>query len=677
MASPLMPLFRPSRIAMIGASANPDKLSFQIFRNLTEAGFAGEIIPVNPKGESILGIRSLKSAAEIPRGTDLAVVMIPAKLVPEAILQLGERQVRAAVVITGGFAESGEQGAALQRDLANNAAQCGIRVVGPNCQGVNYPYHGLCASWPLLTRRGDMAIVSQSGTVGAALIDWASQDRLGFSAFVSLGNRVDVDEADLISFFSEDLNTRVIALYIEGVKQAPKFLAAVEACRKPLVILKAGRTRQGRKAAESHTRSLAGRDEIYEAVFRQHRVHRAYTLEELYDYAKALAYLPPPQGNRTLIVTSSGGSAILATDVLEEEGYRLAPVPPELASRLREFLPAHCPIGNPIDLTGDATADWYRKVLQLSDGHFNVVMTIFGDPIPGASNVPRPGQCQLITYLGGADVERQERALMGEKKIAVFPTPERAVKALARHTCFRRREFAGPPLTDAVPAPAPASLTPAGSMAFLKNAGLPVTPFAVAASEEEAMAAACAIGFPVAVKINSPDVTHKTEVGGVILNVADKAAVAAAFRRVAAIETAARFRPGGALVCGMAAAGVEVIIGVTRDSQFGHAVMFGMGGIMVEVLKDVSFRIVPLREVDAAEMIDEVRGAAILRGVRGAPPADVAALQTLLLQVSELVARHPEIAELDLNPVFVSSRGVQIADTRIVLESAGAGVAAT
>ncbi|MBI3668880.1 MAG: CoA-binding protein, partial [Acidobacteria bacterium] len=471
-------LFRPSRIAVIGASANPEKLSFQIFRNIKEAGFAGEILPVNPKGETILGISSLKSAAELPEGTDLAVVIIPAKLVPELILQLGERQVRSAVVITGGFAESGDEGAALQQELAKNAAQCGIRVVGPNCQGVNYPYHGLCASWPLLTRRGDMAIVSQSGTVAAALADWASQDHLGFSALVSMGNRVDVDEADLISFFSEDPNTKVIALYIEGVKDGAKFLAAVNACRKPLVILKPGRTERGRKAAESHTRSLAGRDEIYEAVFRQHHIHRAFTLEELYDFAKALAYVPAPQGPRTLIVTSSGGSAIIATDALEEEGFRVTPVPEGLAVRLREFLPAHCSVGNPIDLTGDATAAWYRKVLELADGHYDVAMTIFGDPIPGVSEVIRPARCELVAFLGGADVEREERALMHEKKIAVFPTPERAVKALACHARFRRHLF---PLETVTPAhfaaasaSVPASLPPADSMGFLSAAGIPV-----------------------------------------------------------------------------------------------------------------------------------------------------------------------------------------------------------
>jgi acetyltransferase len=679
MASPLTPLFRPSRIVMIGASANPEKLSFQIFRNLKEAGFNGEIIPVNPKGETILGIPSLKSATEIPQGTDLAVVMIPAKLVPGTILQLGERKVKSAIVITGGFAESGEDGAALQQELAKNAAQCGIRVVGPNCQGVNYPYHGLCASWPLLTRRGDMAIVSQSGTVGAALIDWASQDRLGFSAFVSLGNRADVDEADLISFFADDPNTKVIALYIEGVKDGAKFLSAVKACHKPLVILKAGRTQQGRKAAESHTGSLAGRDEIYEAVFRQYRVHRAYTLEELYDYAKALAYVPAPQGNRVLIVTSSGGSAIIATDALEEEGFRLAPVAPELAKQLREFLPAHCPVGNPIDLTGDATASWYRRVLELADGHYDLVMTIFGDPIPGASEVIRPGRCELVAYLGGADVEREERAKMHEKKIAVFPTPERAVKALARHTCFRRREWAAQeaPAVTAAHVAAPASLTPADSMAFLKQAGLPVTPFAAATNEDDAVAAARAIGFPVAVKINSPDVTHKTDVGGVVLNVADEAGVRAAFRKLAAVEAAGGYRAGGALICGMADAGVEVIIGVTRDLQFGHAVMFGMGGTMVEVLKDVSFRIVPLSELDATEMIEEVRGARILQGVRGAKPADLAALKSLLLRASQIVAQKPEVEELDLNPIFVSPHGVQVADARIVLARArGVGTSA-
>ncbi|HEX7580534.1 MAG TPA: CoA-binding protein, partial [Thermoanaerobaculia bacterium] len=325
MSDSLRPLFRPNRLAVVGASAKPEKMGFQILRNILDAGFGGQVIPVNPKGEVILGVPSVKSVEEIPAGTDLAVVIIPAASVPGTILQLGERGVRAAIVITGGFAESGADGARLQEELRANAVRCGIRVVGPNCQGVNYPYHGLCASWPLITQRGGMAIASQSGTVGAALIDWAAEEKLGFSAFVSMGNRVDVDEADLIEFFASDPNTKVITLYIEGVKDARRFLAAVKKCEKPIVIFKAGRTVQGRKAAESHTRSLAGKDEIYDAVFRQFGIHRASSLEELYDFSKALAYVPSPAGPRMLIVTSSGGSAIIATDVAEENGFRVSP----------------------------------------------------------------------------------------------------------------------------------------------------------------------------------------------------------------------------------------------------------------------------------------------------------------------------------------------------------------
>ena len=670
MPSSLSPLFRPSRIAVIGASGNPDKMGFQIFRNLKEAGFAGEIVPVNPKGEVILGVPSLQSAAEIPEGTDLAVVIIPAKLVPGTMRELGRRKVRSAVVITGGFAESGETGAALQEEMAQAAKASGIRVIGPNCQGVNYPYHGLCASWPLITRRGEMAIISQSGTVGAALIDWASEERLGFSAFVSMGNRSDVDEADLIGYFAEDPNTKVIALYIEGVRDAGKFGAAVRACPKPVVIFKAGRTERGRKAAESHTRSLAGRDEIYDAVFRQNGVHRAATLEELYDFAKALAYVPPPKGPRTLIVTSSGGSAIIATDVAEEEGLRVTPLSPALSGKLREILPSHCIVGNPLDLTGDTDAARYRKVLDAADGEYDVVMTIFGDPIPGASEVIRPGRCELVAYLGGADVEREERVRFHEKKIAVFPTPERAVKALSCHVRFQRGRF---PLAVEETAHATKvsarAISPADSMQFLARAGFPLTRFRRAGSEEEAVAAARGIGFPVAVKMNSPDVTHKSDAGGVFLNVADDTGVRQAFRAIRDAEGRLGARPGGALVCAMAPAGQEVIVGVTRDPQFGHAVMFGLGGIFVEVMKDVSFRVAPLSERDAAEMVSEIRGYRALTGLRGKPPADLGALRALLLQVSAFLGSHPQIEEMDLNPVIVHGRGLSIADARVVLNA--------
>src|SRR6266849_5476981 len=668
MADSLQALFRPNRLAVIGASAKPGKMGYQIFKNILDAGFGGQVIPVNPKGEEILGIPSVKSIEEIRSGTDLAVVIIPAPSVPGAILQLGERKVRAAIVITGGFAESGTEGARLQEEVAGNAARYGIRLVGPNCQGVNYPYNGLCASWPLITQRGAMAIASQSGTVGAALADWASEEKLGFSAFVSMGNRADVDEADLIEFFSSDPNTKVITLYIEGVKDARKFLAAVKTCDKPIVIFKAGRTEQGRKAAESHTRSLAGKDEIYDAVFRQFGIHRAVSLEELYDFSKALAYVPAPAGPRMLIVTSSGGSAIIATDVAEENGFRVAPLPAPLASRLREILPPHCIVGNPLDLTGDTDAERYRKVLAASREQYDVVLTIFGDPIPGASEILEPGGTELVAYLGGAGVERAERLLLHEKGIAVFPTPERAVKALSCHARFARDRFpraAEAPAATAPPASAGKSLSPADSLGFLARAGVRVVPSRQASTEEEAVAAAGGIGYPVVVKMNSMDVTHKSDVGGVILNVIDEAGVRAAFRTVAEIARRIGARDGGVLVSAMAPPGLEVVVGVTRDLQFGHAVMFGLGGVLVEILGDVAFRVVPLTEKDAAAMIAEIRGAPVLGGVRGGKPADVAGLRHLLVRVSDLVMKHPEIGQMDLNPVIVYEKGLNIVDARV------------
>jgi acyl-CoA synthetase (NDP forming) len=672
MSDSLQALFRPDRIAVIGASAKPEKMGYQILKNILDAGFEGQVIPVNPKGETILGVPSVPSVAGIPSGTDLAVIIIPAASVPDAVLQLGERKVRAAIVITGGFAESGAEGARLQEELAANASRCGIRVVGPNCQGVNYPYHGLCASWPLITRRGAMSIASQSGTVGAALADWASEEKLGFSAFVSMGNRVDVDETDLIEFFASDPNTKVITLYIEGIKDARRFLAAVRRCEKPIVIFKAGRTERGRQAAESHTRSLAGKDEIYDAVFRQFGVHRAASLEELYDFSKALAYVPAPAGPRMLIVTSSGGSAIIATDVAEENGFSVTPLPGPLASRLREILPPHCIVGNPLDLTGDTDAERYRRVLDASRSHYDAIMTIFGDPIPGASAILEPGRPDLVAYLGGADVERSERLLLHEKGIAVFPTPERAVSALSCHTRFARDRFpraSGAPPGAALASPAGKSLSPADSMNFLARGGIPVVSSQQAATEEDAAAAASEIGYPVALKMNSPDVTHKSDVGGVVLNVRDEAGVRKAFRDLSRLVERLGARQGGVLVSAMAAPGREVIVGVTRDLQFGHAVMFGLGGTLVEVLRDVSFRIVPFSAKDAGEMIGETRGARVLEGVRGAKPADLAELARFLARVSDLVARHPEIDEMDLNPVIVHERGLTVVDARVALSA--------
>ncbi len=417
---------------MVGASNAREKYGYIILKNILDAGFRGPLYPVNPKAGEILGRPCVRSIADLPPGVDLAVIIIPARAVPPALAEAGQHGIKAAIVISGGFAESGDEGAALQREVVEVARRSGIRVVGPNCQGVNNPHHGLCASWPLLTLRGEIAVISQSGTVGAALMDWASQERLGSSTFVSLGNRSDVDETDVIDYLAHDPHTLAIAAYLEGIKDLHRFRQVVSGCRKPIVILKAGRTAEGRRAAESHTRSLAGRDELYTALFRQLRVHRADTLEDLYDAAKVLAYLPRPAGRRILTITSSGGSGILATDWAEWSGLAITPLPDQVAEKLRGVLPPHCIVANPLDLTGDATAALYRKVVEATGGHVDCQVIIFGDPILDAAEVVTPGAPQLIIFLGGADVERRERERMHLKKVPVFPTPERGIRALAR-----------------------------------------------------------------------------------------------------------------------------------------------------------------------------------------------------------------------------------------------------
>jgi len=436
MSHPLDSIFCPRSVAVIGASNAPEKYGYIILKNLLEAGFAGSVYPVNPKATEILGRPCTRSIADLPPGVDLAVIIIPARAVPQAVADCGQRGIKAAIIISGGFAESGEAGAALQREVVEAARRSGVRVVGPNCQGVNNPHHGLCASWPLLTEQGEIAVISQSGTVGAALMDWASQERLGCSAFVSLGNRCDVDETDLIDYLAQDANTRAIAAYLEGVKDLARFREVVSRCGKPIVILKSGRTVEGRRAAESHTRSLAGRDELYTALFRQLRIHRVDSLEDLYDAAKALAYLPKPGGRRILTITSSGGSGILATDWAEWSGLQVAALPGPVAETLRGLLPTHCIVANPLDLTGDGTAALYRKVVEATAPHFDYQVIIFGDPILQAADVVTPGAPQLVIFLGGAEVERQERARMHQKKVPVFPTPERGVRALARLFAF-------------------------------------------------------------------------------------------------------------------------------------------------------------------------------------------------------------------------------------------------
>ena len=666
----LASLFKPKSVAVIGASTAPGKLGHDILANLKNGGFPGPLYPINPKAEEILGLKVYKAIADTPTAPELAVVVIPAKIVAPTLEQCAAKGVKAAIVITGGFAEAGPDGERLQDELAQVVRQTGLRVIGPNCQGVNMPHEDLCASWPLITTKGRIAFASQSGTVGAAFLDMAAAEHLGVSGFVSLGNRVDVDEAEVLMYFNRDPHTQVIALYLEGVKRASYFLDALHEAEKPVVILKAGRTLQGSKAAESHTKSMAGADAIYDALFRKYHVHRADTLEELFDFSKALAYLPKPKGRKLMITTSSGGAAILAIDAAEKSGLVVPEPNPILKERLREMLPAHCAVGNPVDLTGDAISapGLYKQVMDKTRDEYDSQVVIFGDPIPGAFEQVTPGASELVIYLGGADVEREERQKFYEAGIPVYPTPERGIKALAQFSRFEPR-----------PAPAPARpkvtvpeglrlLSPPEAVSLLAKAGIPAAAAPLALDADQAVALAQQFGYPVAMKISSAMIAHKTDMGGVYLGLENADEVRQAYQEIMdATQLYERWATiDGVSISPMAKpGGLEVILGTITDPQYGTTLMFGLGGVNAEIYQDVAFCLLPADDAELEDMIRRVKGYPLLSGYRGQPPRDTKALLAAMKALAIFAGKHPELDQIELNPLLLYTKGLFAVDVRI------------
>ena len=434
---PLESVFNARSVAVVGASANPEKTGHIILKNIIEGGFEGKIYPVNPKAGEILGLPCYPSVTAINDPVDVVIIVVPAKFVPDVMEEAGKKGVTGAVVISGGFGEIGN--GELEKQILDIAKKYGMRIIGPNCQGFNYTPNRLCASWPLVTKSGPIAVISQSGTVGAAIEMWAQAAEIGISCFVSLGNKVDVNEIDLIDVFKEDPNTKVISLYIEGVQNGARFMKSARSARekKPIVVLKPGTTPKGARAVQSHTRSIAGNDEIFDAVCRQVGITRAKSITELFDYSLALGFLGKPKGNRVLIITSSGGSGIIATDVAEQGGIDVVDLPAELLAELKGALPPQCVVANPLDLTGDATAERYRIAAGIAArcDSIDSLLLIFGDPIPGASEVvgelkEKTGKQIIVAYLGGGDIEEEETIKLNRSGTPVFPTPERAVGAL-------------------------------------------------------------------------------------------------------------------------------------------------------------------------------------------------------------------------------------------------------
>lgn len=695
-------LFRPTSVAVVGASRNPGKVGYGVFANLVGAGFPGSVHAINPAGGEILGRPVLRSPDEIPGPVDLGVLVVPPQAVIDAIPRLAAKGMTAAIVISAGFKETGKVGASLERALRATASAAGVRVLGPNCLGLIDTHARLNASFAAGTPPpGPIAFFSQSGALCTAVLDWAIGEGVGFSKFVSLGNKADISESDVMEHLSGDPETRVILGYVESIDDGARFLAAAREVtpKKPVILVKAGATAAGARAASSHTGSLAGSDRAYAAAFGQGGILRADTVEDLFDLALGFAMQPMPSGERLLIVTNAGGPGILAADTAERLGVTLADVAPELRRRLLEVVPPTAALGNPVDVVGDARADRYRSVLsavrdaQLVD---SVLVLLTPQAMTEAAETARAvvetfagtRQTVLASFMGEASV-REARRILSAGGIPNYPVPERAVRALRAMHRYRRirlapaRESEAPPAADRAAAESALCAALAAGRrtmgeedgrAVLEAYGFAFPKHAFARTSAEAARALRAVGAPAVMKISSPDILHKTDVGGVRLGLASPDEAARAFVEV---TSSVRRKAPTAWIAGvsiqeMVAGGREVILGMSRDPQFGPLLMFGLGGVAVEVLKDVAFRVAPVSGRDAREMVREIRSYPLLAAFRGTEPMDEDAIVDGLLRLSRLALDFPGIQEIEINPAIVLPRGhgLRAIDCRIAIAEA-------
>jgi len=701
---PLDPFFKPRSVAVIGATEAPGSVGRTVLANLAATSFGGPVYPVNPRRDAVLGMKAYPNVGAVPGPIDLAVIVTPAATVPEIVRQCVDAGVPAALIISAGFRETGPAGAELEARVFAEARRGGMRIVGPNCLGVMSPPNGLNATFAAgIARPGRVAFLSQSGALLTAILDWSVSEEVGFSAFVSTGSMLDVGWGDLIDYFGNDPATRAIVVYMESIGDARGFLSAARevALAKPIVVIKAGRSEAASRAATSHTGALTGSDEVLDAAFRRAGVLRVNAIEEVFDLAEMLGKQPRPLGRRLTIVTNAGGPGVLATDALVAGGGELADLSADARGRLDAVLPAAWSHGNPIDVLGDATPDRYEQALAIaaadpnSDGLL-VILTPqdMTDPTRTAEALAKyahvGGKPVLASWMGGARVAAGVD-ILNRAGIPTFVFPDDAARAfcdMGRFAENLRAMYETPvPRTggdghraganavlDAARAEGRTLLDEAEAKAVLAGYGIPVVPTRTARDRDEAVAAARAMGFPVAVKLWSRVITHKTDVGGVKLGIGDADAVARAFDEIrsSAIAKAGADAFLGVTVQPMVdrSAGHELIVGSTVDRQLGPVLMFGAGGELVEVMRDRALALPPLTTTLARRLIDETKIARALRGVRGRPPVDLDGLASLLVRFGDLVAEQRRIREVDINPLLVSPAGAVALDARIVLHNA-------
>jgi acetyl coenzyme A synthetase (ADP forming)-like protein len=697
----LKTIFAPSSVAVIGASAKSQSLGRAVFANLLFAGYGGCVYPVNTKAKSVLGVRAYPSVLDVPDEVDLAVVLVPAGMVPHVLREAGRKGCKGAIVISAGFKEIGGEGIELERQLEEVARNYGMAVVGPNCFGVinTDPAISLNAtfsrSFPL---SGKIAFISQSGAVGVAALEYAAGEKIGFSKFVSIGNKADIHENHMLEALADDPQTEVILLYVEDLENPKEFIGLAQRIseKKPILAVKSGRTVEGAKAAASHTGALSGSDEVYDSLFAQCGVLRVETLEELFRFGIAFANQPLPRGRRVAIVTNAGGPGIMATDASIR--YKLDLATPE--ERTKNILKAHLPptvsLNNPIDLIGDAGEARYQLALQavLADDNVDGVIVICVPQMMTnleatsaviAQQVKFSDKPVFAVYMATGDIE-ESLQILEEAQIPCYRFPEdaaRALGAMARYVRWRKRPRTEFRLFDDVKPDKVREilkkargegrrfLPETEAHAVLSAYGLPTLRSTLVQNEAEAIRVAEETGFPVVMKIVSPDIVHKVDVGGVRLNLHSKSDVKRAYEELIPQVQAAKRGADiwGVLIQEMVRNGKETILGMKRDPHFGPLLMFGLGGIYVEVFRDVIFRIAPIRELSARHMIEGIKGIKILRGFRGEPPSDIEAIAQSLARLSQLVTDFPEIDEMDINPLMVlpSGSGARVVDARILL----------
>ena len=688
----------PQAVAVIGASRTPGKLGHSVLQNVIQHGFGGAIYPINPGAGTLLGLECYPSVLAVPGPIDLAIIVIPSQYVAEALVECGEKGIRGAVIISAGFREEGHRGRTQERELVAIAHRFGMRLVGPNSLGIIDTIASLNASFAVgMPGSGSIAFMSQSGALCTSILDMALSDQVGFSRFVSLGNKADVDEITLMEAWKTDPHTRVIMAYLEGIEEGEEFIRiAMEVGRdKPIIAIKPGCTDAGSRAVSSHTGTLVGLEKAYEAAFLQSGVIRARSVQDLFDYSIAFARQPLLLSDGIAIITNAGGPGIMAADACELAGLRLASLEYESGRILREALPPAVSILNPVDLLGDALADRYELALR----------TVLDDPnVGGVIVIVTPQSMTEVdetAQLIGMQSRRCEKPVFGcfmgagavapgiqilnSYQVPNYPVPERAVAAMAAMMRYRRwREL--PPiepesfsvdrdrvrsLIEAIRAEGRLSVSEVEAREIMEAYGISTPRALLARDAAEAARAAETMGFPVAVKIASPDILHKTEVGGIQLHLTSSSAVREAFDLI--VYRASRYMAGadiwGCLVQEMVEEGKEVRIGMSRDPHFGPIMSFGLGGICIEALKDVASRVAPLDRRTAAEMMAGIRGYSLLRGVHDEQVPDLEALLDALLRLSQLVVDFPEFVELDINPlvVFEEGRGVSGIDVRLVL----------